>query len=153
MPNTIEVLLVEDNPADADLTREALEASKLVLNLSVVIDGEQCLNFLRHSGAFSHAPRPDLILLDLNLPRVSGREVLMEIKKDPGLRTIPVVVLTSSAAETDVVQSYDLGANCYITKPVDLNSFMSIVESVNEFWFTVVKLPMRSASGGKSTGK
>lgn len=153
MPNTIEVLLVEDNPADADLTREALEASKLVLNLSVAIDGEQCLNFLRHSGAFSHAPRPDLILLDLNLPRVSGREVLMEIKKDPGLRTIPVVVLTSSAAETDVVQSYDLGANCYITKPVDLNSFMSIVESVNEFWFTVVKLPMRSVSGGKSTGK
>lgn len=149
MANTIEVLLVEDNPADADLTREALEASKLVLNLSVAVDGEQCLNFLRRAGEFSNAPRPDLILLDLNLPRVSGREVLAEIKNAPGLRTIPVVVLTSSAAETDVVQSYDLGANCYITKPVDLNSFMSIVASVNEFWFTVVKLPVYSSCGGK----
>lgn len=148
MANTIEVLLVEDNPADADLTREALEASKLVLNLSVVVDGEQCIDFLRHSGRFSGAPRPDLILLDLNLPRISGREVLAEIKGDPDLRTIPVVVLTSSAAETDVVQSYDLGANCYITKPVDLNSFMSIVASVNEFWFTVVKLPAHQRSGG-----
>ena len=148
MANTIEVLLVEDNPADADLTREALEASKLVLNLSVVVDGEQCVDFLRHSGRFSGAPRPDLILLDLNLPRISGREVLAEIKGDPDLRTIPVVVLTSSAAETDVVQSYDLGANCYITKPVDLNSFMSIVASVNEFWFTVVKLPAHQRSGG-----
>lgn len=148
MANTIEVLLVEDNPADADLTREALEASKLVLNLSVVVDGEQCIDFLRQSGRFSGAPRPDLILLDLNLPRISGREVLAEIKGDPGLRTIPVVVLTSSAAETDVVQSYDLGANCYITKPVDLSSFMSIVASVNEFWFTVVKLPAPMRSGG-----
>ncbi len=148
MANTIEVLLVEDNPADADLTREALEASKLVLNLSVVVDGEQCIDFLRQSGRFSGAPRPDLILLDLNLPRISGREVLAEIKGDTGLRTIPVVVLTSSAAETDVVQSYDLGANCYITKPVDLSSFMSIVASVNEFWFTVVKLPVHMRSGG-----
>jgi len=148
MASTIEVLLVEDNPADADLTREALEASKLVLNLSVVVDGEQCIDFLRQSGRFSGVPRPDLILLDLNLPRISGREVLAEIKGDPGLRTIPVVVLTSSAAETDVVQSYDLGANCYITKPVDLNSFMSIVASVNEFWFTVVKLPAHMGSGG-----
>lgn len=153
MPNTIEVLLVEDNPADADLTREALESSKLVLNLSVVIDGEKCLHFLRRTGDFSDAPRPDLILLDLNLPRVSGREVLAEIKCDPALRTIPVVVLTSSAAETDVVQSYDLGANCYITKPVDLNSFIAIVESVNDFWFTVVKLPTRSTSLGRSEMK
>ncbi len=147
MASTIEVLLVEDNPADADLTREALEASKLVLNLSVVVDGEQCIDFLRQSGGFIGARRPDLILLDLNLPRISGREVLAEIKGDPGLRTIPVVVLTSSAAETDVVQSYDLGANCYITKPVDLKSFMSIVASVNEFWFTVVKLPTSTHSG------
>ena len=148
MAESIEVLLVEDNPADADLTREALEASKLVLTLSVVVDGEQCLSFLRRSGTFAGAPRPDLILLDLNLPRVSGREVLAEIKNDPVLRTIPVVVLTSSAAETDVVQSYDLGANCYITKPVDLRSFMNIVASVNEFWFTVVKLPIHRGSGG-----
>lgn len=148
MAESIEVLLVEDNPADADLTREALESSKLVLTLSVVVDGEQCLAFLRQSGDFKGAPRPDLIMLDLNLPRVSGREVLAEIKSDPGLRTIPVVVLTSSAAETDVVQSYDLGANCYITKPVDLRSFMNIVASVNEFWFTVVKLPIHRASGG-----
>lgn len=148
MAESIEVLLVEDNPADADLTREALEASKLVLTLSVVVDGEQCLAFLRQSGEFAGAPRPDLILLDLNLPRVSGREVLAEIKNDPRLRTIPVVVLTSSAAETDVLQSYDLGANCYITKPVDLRSFMSIVASVNEFWFTVVKLPNHRNIGG-----
>lgn len=141
MSKTIEVLLVEDNPADADLTREALENSKLVLNLSVIVDGEQCLAYLRRAGEFSNATRPDLIMLDLNLPRVSGREVLAEVKKDVSLRTIPVVVLTSSEAEADVVQSYNLGANCYIAKPVDLSSFLSIVKSINEFWFTVVKLP------------
>lgn len=148
MASTIEVLLVEDNPADADLTREALESSKLVLNLSVVVDGEECIEFLRRAGRHAGAPRPDLILLDLNLPRLSGREVLAEIKQDPALRTIPVVVLTSSAAEIDVVQSYHLGANCYITKPVDLNSFMAIVASVNEFWFTVVKLPANAENAG-----
>lgn len=148
MASTIEVLLVEDNPADADLTREALESSKLVLNLSVVVDGEECVEFLRRAGRHEDAPRPDLILLDLNLPRLSGREVLAEIKQDPALRTIPVVVLTSSAAEIDVVQSYHLGANCYITKPVDLNSFMAIVASVNEFWFTVVKLPANPEGAG-----
>jgi len=141
LDSPIEVLLVEDNPADADLTREALEASKLKLNLSVVVDGEQCLDFLRRPEKFPKAPRPDLILLDLNIPRISGREVLADIKRDPEFRTIPVVVLTSSDAEKDVLQSYDLGANCYITKPVDLNSFMIIVQSVNEFWFTVVRLP------------
>lgn len=144
MPKPIQVLLVEDNPADADLTREALASSKLMLNLSVVSDGEQCVAFLESEDGPS-TPRPDLVLLDLNLPRLSGREVLAHMKSSESLRTIPVVILTSSDAEIDIVQSYGLGANCYITKPVDLNSFLSIVSMVNDFWFTVVKLPPRTA--------
>lgn len=141
MTEPIQVLLVEDNPADADLTREAMEASKLYLHLSVVPDGEKCLAWLAGNGADSPPARPDLILLDLNLPGLSGRDVLAEIKRNEQLRRIPVVVLTSSEAENDIVQSYNLGANCYITKPVDLRSFMHIVTMVNDFWFTVVKLP------------
>ena len=141
MAESIHVLLVEDNPADAELTREALESSKLLLDLTVVPDGERCLAYLNDEGSGAGAPRPDLILLDLNLPRISGRDVLATIKQDAKLRLIPVVVLTSSEAENDVVQSYNLGANCYISKPVDLGSFLSIVSMVNDFWFTVVKLP------------
>ena len=140
----IEVLLIEDNPADADLVRESLAESKLFLHLSVVPDGEQGMALLRREGGFAGAPRPDLILLDLNLPRMSGREVLAEIKKFAELRSIPVVVLTSSDAEVDILQSYDLGASCYITKPVDLDSFLTIVSKLEDFWFTVVKLPPKS---------
>lgn len=144
MAHPIEVLLVEDNPADADLVRESLEESKLFLQITILPDGEQGLSYLLQEGAFADAKRPDLILLDLNLPRMSGREVLADIKNLPELRTIPVVVLTSSDAESDIVQSYDLGASCYITKPVDLESFLKIVSKLEEFWFTVVKLPPKS---------
>jgi CheY-like chemotaxis protein len=138
----ISVLLVEDNPADADLTRETLEAGKLHIDLSVAIDGEQALQMLRSDRAM-----PDLILLDLNLPRKGGRQILMEIRADARLRHIPVVILTSSDAEKDVAQSYASGANCYITKPVDLWGFQRIVAAVEDFWFGVVKLP---ASGSVS---
>ncbi len=131
----IEVLLVEDNPGDADLTREALEADRVRVNLTVVTDGVEALDFLR-SGS-----RPDLIFLDLNLPRKGGREVLREIKEDAELRSIPVVVLTSSAAESDIAQSYYLGANCYVTKPVDLRAFQQVMAQTGSFWFTLVRLP------------
>jgi two-component system, chemotaxis family, response regulator Rcp1 len=137
----IQVLLVEDNEADADLALETLATSRLLLETSVVTDGAQALDYLNRRGAFAEARRPDLILLDLNLPKLGGREVLAAIKKTPELRTIPVVVLTSSTAETDIVESYDLGANCYVTKPVDLRAFQAIVHAVEGFWFTVVKLP------------
>ncbi len=136
----IHVLLVEDNPADADLTRETLEAGKLHIDLSVAIDGEQALQMLKAS--YAAGTKPDLILLDLNLPRKGGRQILAEIKADESLRHIPVVILTSSDAERDVAQSYTLGANCYITKPVDLRAFQSIVAAVEDFWFGVVKLPV-----------
>jgi two-component system, chemotaxis family, response regulator Rcp1 len=142
MEKPIEVLLVEDNPADADLTRETFEASKLRLNLWVAIDGIEAMEFLQRKGRFAQAPIPDLILLDLNLPKKDGREVLAEMKTDPRLRRIPVVILTSSDAERDVAESYELGANCYVTKPVDLKAFQSIVQAVEDFWFTVVKLPV-----------
>lgn len=134
-------LLVEDNPGDVRLTREALEESKLRNNLSVVGDGEEALAFLRRHPPYENAPRPDVILLDLNLPRKSGREVLAEIKADPDLRRIPVVVITSSEAEQDIVASYDLHVNCYVTKPVDLDQFIKVVRSVSEFWLTIVRLP------------
>lgn len=137
----IEILLVEDNEGDVELTREALAQAKLKNNLHVAEDGLQALQFLRREGGHASAPRPDLILLDLNLPRLDGREVLAEIKADPQLRKIPVVVLTTSQAEEDIVRSYDLHANCYITKPVDFDQFMKVVQSVHEFWVTVVKLP------------
>lgn len=137
----VHVLLVEDNPGDVDLTRETLESGKLVLQISVVSDGAMALDFVLKRPPFEGAQRPDLILLDLNLPMVNGREVLAEIRKQPDLRRIPVVVLTSSDAEQDVLRSYELGANCYVTKPVGLKEFQAIVRSVEDFWFTVVKLP------------
>ena len=141
MTRPIQVLLVEDNPADADLMRETIETSKLHLDLSVVKDGVEAIQYLRGEGGYANAPRPDLILLDLNLPRMNGRQVLANVKGDADLRGIPVVVLTSSGAEQDIVQSYNLGANCYVIKPVDLKAFQSIVRQVEDFWFTVVKLP------------
>ncbi|OGV73191.1 MAG: response regulator [Lentisphaerae bacterium RIFOXYB12_FULL_65_16] len=137
----IEILLIEDSPADVRLTREALREEKLYNNLHVVTDGEEALAFLRREGKHARAPRPDLILLDLNLPRKSGREVLEEIKQDEELRCIPVVVLTISAAEKDIVSAYNLHANCYITKPIDLEQFSKVVKSIREFWLTIVKLP------------
>jgi CheY-like chemotaxis protein len=136
-----EILLVEDNPGDVRLTIEALRDSKVQNQLNVVRDGVEALSFLRREGAFVNAVRPDLILLDLNLPRKDGREVLAEIKGDASLRTIPVVILTTSRAEQDVLRSYELQANCYITKPVDLEQFMTVVRSIEDFWLTIVTLP------------
>ena len=137
----VEILLVEDNPADVRLTREALNSDRLWNNLSVAKDGVEAMAYLRRQGRFAAAPRPDLILLDLNLPKKDGREVLAEIKADPNLMRIPVVVLTTSDAEEDILKTYGLHANCYITKPVDLDQFITVVKSVEEFWFTIVKLP------------
>jgi len=139
----IEILLVEDNAADVDLTKEFFKDLKVLNHLHVVTDGDVGLAFLRRQGAHADAPRPDLILLDLNLPGTDGREVLAEVKQDPELRRIPVVILTSSEEEADIVKSYDLHANCYITKPVDLGQFALVVKSIDEFWLTVVKLPSR----------
>lgn len=139
----IEILLVEDNPGDVRLTREALREAKVANNLHVAPDGVAALAFLRREGEFADAVRPDVILLDLNLPRKDGREVLAEVKDDAELRTIPVVVLTSSKAEQDVVRAYDLHANCYVTKPVDFDQFITVVKSIEDFWFTIVKLPPR----------
>jgi two-component system, chemotaxis family, response regulator Rcp1 len=137
----IEILLVEDNPGDVRLTREALKDAKVRNNLHVVDDGVKALAFLRRAPGYESAVRPDLILLDLNLPRMSGREVLQEIKSDPRLLQIPVVILTSSAAEQDIAKAYELHANCFITKPVDLDQFISVVRSLEDFWLTIVKLP------------
>jgi two-component system, chemotaxis family, response regulator Rcp1 len=137
----IDILLVEDNPGDVRLTREALKEGKVLNTLHVVGDGIDALEFLRHKGLYTKVPHPDIILLDLNLPRMDGRELLAEIKTDPNLRRIPVVILTTSKAEEDIIKSYDLHANCYITKPVDLDQFITVVKSVEEFWFTIVKLP------------
>jgi chemotaxis family two-component system response regulator Rcp1 len=137
----IEVLLVEDNPGDVRLTKEALKEAKVRNNLHVVEDGVAALRFLRREGEYNSAPRPDLILLDLNLPKKDGREVLEEIKADNALKTIPVVVLTTSHAEEDIVRSYNLHANCYVTKPVDLDQFIRIVKSIEDFWLTIVRLP------------
>jgi CheY-like chemotaxis protein len=139
----IEILLVEDNAGDIRLTQEALKEAKVRNRLSVVRDGEEATDFLRRRGRFADAPRPDLVLLDLNLPRKDGREVLAEVKADPELRRIPVVILTSSDQEKDILRSYDLHANCYITKPVVLESFLSVVRSIEDFWLTIVRLPPR----------
>ncbi len=136
-----EFLLVEDNPGDVRLTREALLESKVRNNLSVAEDGEEALKFLRRESPYGNAPRPDIILLDLNLPKKDGREVLSEIKSDPALRRIPVVVITSSEAEQDILQTYDLHVNCYVTKPVDLDQFIKVVRSIEDFWLTIVRLP------------
>ena len=134
-------LLVEDNPGDVRLTQEALKNHKVQNNLHVVTDGEEAMNFLRRQGKHKNAPRPDIVLLDLNLPRKDGREVLAEIKSDPDLKAIPVVIITSSEAEQDIIKSYNLNANCYVTKPVDLDQFIKVVQSVKDFWLTIVKLP------------
>jgi len=142
----IEILLVEDNPGDQDLTRNALQRAKVRNTLHVVEDGEEAMAFLHQEGEYANAPRPDVILLDLNLPRMDGREVLAEIKKDPKLMDIPVVVLTTSSAEQDIIRSYRLHANCYITKPVDLEQFIEVVRSIQNFWLTVVKLPPHHSS-------
>jgi two-component system, chemotaxis family, response regulator Rcp1 len=137
----IEILLVEDNPGDVRLAVEALREAKIANQLHVVEDGVEVMAFLRREGGYAGVPRPDLILLDLNLPRKDGREVLAEIKQDAHLKRIPVVILTSSAAEQDVLQAYDLHANCYITKPVDLDQFLKVVRSIEDFWLVVVRLP------------
>ena len=141
----IEILLVEDNAADVRLTEEALKEGKVRNHLHVARDGMEALDFLHRQGKFKDATRPDLILLDLNLPRRDGREVLADIKNDPGLKMIPVVVLTTSSAEADILKSYKLHANCYITKPVDLEQFVNVVKSIDDFWLTVVKLPSERA--------
>ena len=142
----VEILLVEDSPADVALTKEALLDSKLRNNLHVVTDGEAAMEFLRNEGCYPGVPRPDLILLDLNLPKKNGREVLSEIKADPVLRLIPVVIMTVSQDERDIVESYRLHANCYIRKPVKFGEFIDIVKSIENFWFTIVTLPPGSGT-------
>lgn len=139
----IEILLVEDNPGDVRLTQEALREGKVRNHLHVAADGLEAMAFLRREGKHARAPQPDLVLLDLNLPKKGGREVLAEIKEDPDLRRIPVVILTVSKAEEDVLKSYNLHANCYITKPVNLDQFLEVVKSIEDFWLTVVMLPPR----------
>jgi chemotaxis family two-component system response regulator Rcp1 len=139
----VEILLVEDNPGDVRLTEEVLMEGKVRNNLQVVGDGVEAMAFLRRENSYAEAPRPDLILLDLNLPKKDGREVLQEIKADLQLKTIPVVVLTTSAADEDILRSYDLCANCYITKPVDLDQFIRVVRAIETFWLTIVSLPKR----------
>ena len=141
MNRPVEILLVEDNPGDVRLTLEAFKEGKLRNRLQVARDGEEALAHLRRKGAYAAAVRPDLILLDLNLPKKDGREVLMEIKADNELKRIPVVVLTTSKAEQDILKVYDLHANCYITKPVDLDQFLKVVKAIEEFWLEIVKLP------------
>jgi chemotaxis family two-component system response regulator Rcp1 len=142
----MEVLLVEDSPGDVRLTREALKDAKLHINLHIASDGIEAMSFLKREGQYDRVPRPDLILLDLNLPKKDGREVLEEIKKNPVLQSIPVVILTTSASETDILRSYLLHANCYITKPVDLKGFLDVVKSIDNFWLSVVKLPREMGS-------
>jgi two-component system response regulator len=137
----INMLLVEDNPTDQLITREALEHAKVLLNLHVVEDGVQTMEFLRRTGKYAQAPRPDLVLLDLNLPKKDGREVLSEIKKDPDLKLIPVVILTTSKADEDISLAYRYQANCFITKPVGYANFNEVMRSIEKFWFTVVSLP------------
>jgi CheY-like chemotaxis protein len=140
-PVPVEILLVEDDPGDVLITREAIEGSKVANRLTVVSNGEEALQFLRREEPFADAPRPGLVLLDLNLPRLDGREVLARIKADPGLRRIPVVVLTTSSSDEDIVRSYDLHANAYVTKPVDFEQFMSVVRQIDEFFVSIVALP------------
>jgi chemotaxis family two-component system response regulator Rcp1 len=144
---TLEVLLVEDSPGDVRLTREAFRDAKTNINLHVATDGVAAMAFLRHEGDHSQAPRPDFILLDLNLPKMDGREVLAHIKEDDNLKTIPTIILTTSEAEVDILKSYQLQANCYINKPVQLEAFEAIVKSVNYFWATTAKLPPRANTG------
>jgi two-component system, chemotaxis family, response regulator Rcp1 len=142
-PRDIEILLVEDNPGDVDLTTELFAASKITNRISVVADGVEAMAFLRREGKYANAPAPDLMLLDLNLPRMDGRAVLEQIKNDPQLRTLPVVILTSSEAESDIARSYNLHANCYCTKPVRLEEFAKVIASIEDFWLKIVRLPAR----------
>jgi two-component system, chemotaxis family, response regulator Rcp1 len=144
----IEILLVEDSPSDTELTLEALRDFKVRNHVSVVEDGVQAMQFLRRQGPYAEAPRPDMILLDLNLPRKDGREVLAEIKADDHLQSIPVVVLTTSRADQDILRAYQLNANCYIQKPVDFNQFLEVVRSIESFWLFVVTLPPAPKTGG-----
>lgn len=137
----IEILMAEDNPGDARLAKEALAEGKVMNNLNVVPDGVEALAFLKKEGQYKDKPRPDIILLDLNMPRMDGRELLARIKEEPDLKRIPVVILTTSKAEEDILKTYNLHANCYVTKPVDLDQFIAVVKAVENFWFTVVKLP------------
>lgn len=141
--NPIEILLVEDNPGDIRLTQEALKEGRIHNNLNVVRDGISALDYLQQKGAYAKATRPDLILLDLNLPKMDGREVLAKIKSDPRLKRIPVVILTTSKNEEDILKTYNLHANCYITKPVDLEQFFEVIRSIEGFWLTIVRLPPR----------
>jgi CheY-like chemotaxis protein len=137
----IDILLVEDNEGDARLAREAMRDSKIRNTLHHVLDGEEAMACLRKEGRFAGAPRPDLILLDLNLPKKDGRQVLAEIKSDEELKRIPVVILTVSSDEQDILKSYNLHANCYVTKPIDLDQFIKVIRSIEDFWLTIVKLP------------
>ena len=141
MTELVDLLLVEDNPADVDLLKERMEDSQVLCNVHVAMDGEEALRFLRREGDFTGAPRPDLILLDLNLPKMDGREVLAVIKGDPELKTTPVVIMTSSRAEIDIVKSYELHANAYVSKPFDLHGLSEVVKALENFWFAVVKYP------------
>lgn len=138
---TAHILLVEDNPGDVELTKKALKNGNILNNLTVAADGEEAMNMLRKKGLYAKQPTPDLILLDLNLPKKDGREVLQEIKTDDDLKKIPVVVLTTSSAEEDILKTYNLHANCYITKPVDLDQFMKVIRTLKEFWLHIVKFP------------
>jgi len=147
----VEILLVEDNLADIRLMEEALKEGKINNNLSIAKDGIEALDFLHREGRYNDAPRPDIILLDLNLPKKDGREVLEEIKSDDKLKSIPVVILTISKAEEDILKSYKLYANCYITKPVDLDQFFRVANSIEDFWLTIVKLPPKGALNGRAT--
>ena len=137
----VDILLVEDNPGDVRLTQEALKDAKLAVNLHVVNDGLEAMAFMRKEGQYAGKPRPDIVLLDLNLPKKDGREVLADIKSDPELKRTPVVIVTTSKAEEDIVKTYDLHANCYVTKPLDLDQFIIMVWSIEHFWLTIVKLP------------
>jgi CheY-like chemotaxis protein len=139
----VEILLIEDNPGDIRLVKEVFKYAKLNNNLQVALDGEEAMRMLRQEGEYFKAPRPDLILLDLNLPKKNGREVLREIKEDESLKCIPVVILTTSNAEEDLIETYKRDANCYITKPVDLDEFIKVVKSIQNFWLEIVKLPPR----------
>ncbi len=140
-PQSVDILLVEDNPGDVRLIQEALQDGKLLNRVATVTDGQKALAYLRKEGSYAQATRPDLILLDLNIPRKDGREVLAEIKADPHLRSIPVVIVTSSQAEEDILRSYNTHANCYVTKPVDLEKFVAVVRAIEEFWVSIVRLP------------
>lgn len=148
----VEILMVEDNPGDVRLTRECFRDAGVTINLHVAVDGVEAMRFLTRNGTYTDAPRPDLILLDLNLPKMDGREVLAHIKQDDALKAIPTIILTTSDAEADIVKSYQLQANCYLNKPVQLDAFESLVRSISDFWLTKVQLPSRGDLGDKQFG-